>query len=166
MEYGKVGCFPLAEGDAKSFLPELTDSTCMEHKAEHTCRSGLPFFRLLVPKADAVNSCFRFCSSKGADFFGLLGLADKSEQAECRCGATHTNYNFWKSNGLPSGDPHSSLVLDLSTKLSECTDSSVHVFDYNKWKQAPGSSGVQEEVLHVSVADQSYLKSVITGRAS
>lgn len=180
MEYGKVGCFPLAEGDGAGSLLELRDSasftprafvrdpTCMEHKEGSVCRGGLPFFRLIVKKSNAVHLCLNFCASKGADFFGLLGLgeAEDSAQAECRCGATHTNYKFWKTNGLPTGDPHSSLILDLSTKLAECSHSSLHVYDYHGWKQAPASSGVPDEILDVSDGDKDYLKSVVLGRAS
>lgn len=180
MEYDEVGCFPLVHGDAAAdHLPcdcdtgagprlydTLRDFTCMHHHAETACRSGLPFYRLLVNRNEADRLCFSFCSAKGADLFGLLGYGNKSaEQVECRCGATMTNYNFWKTANLgSSGSQHPSLLLDRSTKLKHCAVDSVRVYSYEGWKRFSGSSGVQEALLDFDGEDTDYMASIVTGQ--
>jgi hypothetical protein len=162
MEYMSIGCFPLVEGDARSATPILKDPACMDHKQNGVCRSGLPFFRLLVEKTNAVRLCFSFCSSKGSDIFGILGMDDDSaSQAECRCGASMTNYNFWAENGLPKGTPDSSLILDMASKLSSCDADSIRVYDYNGWKRY--SHGVQSAMLDIKADEHAYMKSIVLG---
>jgi len=182
LEYEDLGCFPLSEGDDAAdhldcdcdigkgpvLYNTLRDFTCMDRQEGTVCRGGLPFYRLLVNKESAPRLCFAFCSSKGADLFGLLGQGNKSSPtAECRCGASVTNYKFWKAAGHKISDssplPHSSLLLDGSSKLPECSSAAVHVFSYEGWKRFSGSSGVQDALLDVGDEDKDYMMSIVKG---
>jgi len=171
VEFVKRGCFPLLD-DIHEYR-NLRDLTCRVRQAS-SCRSGLPFFRLLVERKNEVKLCLSFCSSKGADVFGLIWQEDASAQgqaqSECRCGVSETNYNFWKSNGLPQGSPHASLLLDSATKLKECSPtmdqrmySQVQVYDYTGWKRH--GNGVQDALIDVDDEDRKYMTSIATGLA-
>ena len=167
--YEEYGCFPLAAGDVKAAShldcdcdtgsgPRLYDTaprdfTCMHHRAHTSCRSGLPFFRLLVNREGAPRLCFSWCSGKGADLFGLLGWSNTSSTtAECRCGATITNRKFWETHGLTfgkpspetnSGLPHPSLLLDGETRLpqhgDDCPSNAIRVYSYEGRKRPGGN---------------------------
>jgi len=172
MEYEEVGCFPLSKGDAAAKTlhcdcdtgdgPRTTDTlrdyTCMEHVSQGSqggpCRSGLPFYRLHMDRSLAVGLCFRFCSSKGLDLFGLVG------GIECRCGATYANSKFWGY----AVDPPEGLVLDTGTKLKTCSAESVHVYRYTGWMKYEGADGVQQAMLDLGPTDKEYIASVISGK--
>jgi len=159
MEYEHFGCFPLVEHDeaAKNLAPTadtLRDLTCMKHASgkQVPCRSGLPFYRLQVHKEAAVRLCFSFCSSRGLDLFGLVG------DVECRCGATEANDKLWDEV-----KPHSSLLLDHDTKLEKCDAHSVNVFRYSGWMKYHNAVGVQDDMLDMGEADETYIKSIVSG---
>lgn len=192
LEYEEYGCYALAADDsgAADHLdcdcdtgsgPRLYDTaprdfTCMNHRVVgQPCRSGLPFFRLLVNREGANRLCFSWCSGKGADLFGLLGWDNEtSPTAECRCGATITNRKFWEMNGLEfgkpspeswqnSGLPHPSLLLDEKARLQDCKENTVKVFSYEGWKRSGGAIGVPDSMLDLGSHDKDYIASIIAG---
>lgn len=185
LEYQELGCFPLAEFDGAADHLECDcdtgsgkrlydtaprDYTCMHHNAGPVCRGGLPFYRMVVNKNEADRTCMSFCIAKGADLFGLLGFNNASSPTvECRCGATLTNYKFWKAAGRKDGNPtplpHSSLLLDRGTELEDCSGHAVRIYSYEGWKQLPGSSGVQDALIDSDTGDEDmdYMSSILEG---
>jgi len=160
IQYEKVGCFPKVASDTEPISDER-DMKCKNYAMQKACRSGLPFFRLKVQEDGAAGTCFRYCTSKGLDLFGLI----RSDGMECRCGASEGNAAVWHhiKNTDVSGSP---LQLDLSTALSTSQTepcSAIEVYRYIGWMEMPEAGGVPWALQEPSVLDTLYIDSIVHG---
>jgi len=152
MQYEEIGCIALDEpdkGQSREQCP-LKCMECMSATGSTTCRDGLPFFSANVTSTRPVDTCFRFCTSKGLDLFGVL-----SDQ-ECRCGASLVNEAAWHEE-----TPRTALLFDW-TKLSKCTDeTALKVYRYTGHFEA---TGLPASLLDIHEDELTYLDSVVTGK--
>lgn len=165
IEYQRLGCFPRYKDDMDA-ITGLRDVRCANHLAGEPgvpCRSGLPFYRLLVEKDAGPGACFRFCTSKGLDLFGLTGGG-----IECRCGASEANAAVWRykneeqgfealqlDTGLHSGD------VDRAAVGAAC--GGIEVFRYVGWMEQSAAGGVPWLLMEASPTDVAYIDGIVHG---
>jgi hypothetical protein len=159
IEHEAVGCFPRAAGDTDN-LTQFMDRKCVTASnatAGEPCRSGLPFYRLRLMEGQTYLDCFSFCLSKGLDLSGIIALPGQPEHQECRCGASPDNAAAWLGNPHGLGSDKQLPAEVLAPDAAHCA---LHVWRYTGTMV---KSGVPFPLLHLSVADEAYMDSVVVG---
>lgn len=158
LEYIKLGCFERSPGDDDA-IGDFRDKTCANtgNNSGAPCRSGLPFYRSTVESDAAVDQCFRLCTSKGLDVFGVL-----NQRTECRCGATDANeavWRKWKSWAISRGLPWAYQSPVDPSGDGVCRG--VEVYRYVGWLEEPESEGISRLLLQTSLRDVQYIDAVV-----
>jgi len=146
MQYEEIGCI------ASTATVKESDNfayACMSATAPTPCRDGLPFFAKEVD-AEMVDTCFRFCTSKGLDLFGIL------EDEECRCGASLANEAAWHEE-----NPRAALLFPWEKVVSDCNKGALRVYRYTGHFEA---TGLPASMLDIHEDELTYMDSVVTGR--
>ncbi|CAL1152786.1 unnamed protein product, partial [Cladocopium goreaui] len=145
-----LGCIDSTDKPAGE-VKTLRDEACIGWKDEETCRLGLPFYRWTSSEmAIAPLMCFRFCTERGLDLFGLVSL-------ECRCGASALNRQIW--HWAP---PRAGLSLEWS-ELQKCTDqSTLRAYRYTGHFEAGGA--LPTPLVSMAEEDVAYIDSIAKGQ--
>jgi len=158
IDFDLIGCYPLAPGDSDADEPVFHDLTCdlkgPKEERNSSCRSGLPFFRLLMPKGQDSSDCPYFCLAKGFDLSGVVRRGDGSK--ECRCGASISNGAAWHRR-MPRKELRFSGGVPLKPGSPDCK---ILVW---KYQGSLESSSVPHEFIHLSQNDLTYIKGVVYG---
>jgi len=145
VHYEEIGCIA---STAKVKGSDNFAYECMSATGSSPCHDGLPFFA----NADvvSVDTCFKFCTSKGLDLFGVLS------GQECRCGASVVNEAAWHEER-----PRAALLFPWNA-LSHCTGAeALKVYRYTGHFEA---SGLPASLLDIHEDELTYLDSVVTGK--
>lgn len=161
MEVEELGCMPDAD-DSK--ISTLRDVECTRGRTQPTmevqpCRGGLPFYRYSIKVNDQpppVDQCFRFCTSKGMDLFGLA-----NDESECRCGASEDNSVVWGDSWFLNAYKRGLAFNWSLLHPVRSTCSGVRIFRYHEWLEVPGSKGVPAAMLQRTNEDEHYVSSMI-----
>jgi len=145
MQYEEIGCIA---STAKVNESDNFTLECMSAAGSTPCRDGLPFFANAdVEMSDG--NCFRFCTSKGLDIFGVLS------GQECRCGASVVNEAAWHEE-----TPRAALLFPWNSLLP-CRNESLKVYRYTGNFEA---TGLPPRLLDIHEDELTYLDSVVTGQ--
>jgi hypothetical protein len=153
-----VGCFPRAAGDTddrESFQDLTCVSAARRNSSQEPCRSGMPFFRLLMQPDQSYLDCFTFCLSKGLDLAGLVH-SELAGGSECRCGATEANKAAWHGEIPPSG-----LLLPNGSAVPEGSERcKMLVWQYTGPLE---DDAVPTVLMELSVSDEAYIDGIAVG---
>ncbi|CAJ1437503.1 unnamed protein product [Effrenium voratum] len=148
-----IGCLagpdePSTEGSGAD-LPR--DMACVGWTSVAPCRRGLPFYRF-TESALRPGGCFRLCTGKGLDLFGL------SDGGECRCGASLLNRQAWRWRKPPPG---LALAWPRSRRVRpELCDT--RVYRYTGHFEEGGA--LPTPLTSLTQEDLAYVDSIATGR--
>lgn len=145
MDFEEMGCL---KSTAVANTSELFDYTCMTAPDDKTCRDGLPWFSRVLPVMTPVD-CFRFCTGKGLDLFGIL------DGNECRCGASNANMATFHEEA-----PRKALLFDRMKLIPCLATHNIKVFRYTGPIQ---DTGIPVGFLAHTEEDMQYIFSVGNG---
>ncbi|CAJ1349707.1 unnamed protein product [Effrenium voratum] len=124
---------------------------CVGWTSVAPCRRGLPFYRF-TESALRPGDCFRLCTGKGLDLFGL------SDGGECRCGASLLNRQAWRWRKPPPG---LALAWPKSRRVRpELCDT--RVYRYTGHFEEGGA--LPTPLTALTQEDLAYVDSIATGR--